>query len=52
MYAYAGLPIGFERCRSGGIVWQMIANVNTGPRKKHTVLAHGGRYDGMLAEYQ
>lgn len=52
MNAYAGLPIGFERCKSGGIVWQMIVNVKTGSRPKQTVLAQGGRYDGMLAEYQ
>lgn len=53
MNLYAGLPIGFDRCKSGGIVWQMVANGGkTGSRTKHTLLAHGGRYDGMLADYQ
>lgn len=51
MIATIGLPIHYERCRSGGIVWQMLINMKGG-RKGATVLAEGGRYDDMLAEHQ
>lgn len=48
-----GLSAGYERCRNGGIVWQMLCDMTAGRKKKvGTVIATGGRYDGMLAEFQ
>lgn len=49
---HAGLSTGYERARNGGIIWQMLGDFKP-DRKAHSyVLAVGGRYDGMLADFQ
>lgn len=49
----AGLSVGFEQARNGGIIWQLVGNFQTKSRNGlPSVLAIGGRYDYMLAEFQ
>ncbi|GAB0096649.1 eukaryotic translation initiation factor 2-alpha kinase 4 [Sergentomyia squamirostris] len=52
MILQPGLSIGFERARSGGIVWQMVADLKRTRRRGPDVLAVGGRYDDLLADFQ
>ncbi|XP_055902335.1 eIF-2-alpha kinase GCN2 [Eupeodes corollae] len=52
IHVCAGLPISFERASSGGIVWQMIADVKPNRSARPSVLAVGERYDTMLVEFQ
>lgn len=33
-------------------MWQMVGDISSGRRTKQCILAVGGRYDGMLAEFQ
>ncbi|EDW27954.1 GL27249 [Drosophila persimilis] len=49
---WAGLPISFERASSGGIVWQMTADLKPNRSGNPSVLAVGERYDAMLHEFQ
>lgn len=48
----AGLPISFDRASTGGIVWQMLADLKPNRTTRPTVLAVGERYDTMLHEFQ
>lgn len=52
IHVCAGLPISFERASSGGIVWQMIADLKPNRTARPSVLAVGERYDTMLVEFQ
>lgn len=53
MEVVLGMSAGYDRCRNGGIVWQMICDMTAGRKKKNgIVIAVGGRYDGMLAEFR
>ncbi|XP_023293055.2 eIF-2-alpha kinase GCN2 [Lucilia cuprina] len=52
IHIFAGLPISFERATSGGIVWQMIADLKPNRTSRPSVLAVGERYDSMLMEFQ
>lgn len=50
---YAGLSIGYEQAKSGGIIWQLLGNFKTKNRQGFPyVLGVGGRYDYMLSEFQ
>lgn len=46
------MPISFERASSGGIVWQMTADLKPNRSGHPSVLAMGERYDAMLHEFQ
>lgn len=52
IHIFAGLPISFERATSGGIVWQMIADLKPNRTSRPSVIAVGERYDSMLMEFQ
>ncbi|KAH8293934.1 hypothetical protein KR054_006754 [Drosophila jambulina] len=52
IHIWAGLPISFERASSGGIVWQMTADLKPNRSGHPSVLAVGERYDAMLHEFQ
>lgn len=52
MQVYAGLPIGYKRASSGGIVWQMLGDLKPNRTAGQSVFAVGERYDTMLLEYQ
>lgn len=52
MILQPGLSIGFDRARSGGIVWQMVADLKKSRKRGPDVLAVGGRYDDLLADFQ
>lgn len=45
----AGLSVGYEQAKNGGIIWQMVSDYKN---KNPIVLGVGGRYDYMLSEYQ
>lgn len=45
----AGVPISYDHASTGGVVWQLMANLKT---EKASVIAVGERYDTMLLEYQ
>ncbi|XP_035901092.1 eIF-2-alpha kinase GCN2 [Anopheles stephensi] len=47
-----GLPVNYERAKTGGIVWQMLGELKSKRKNPLTTIAFGGRYDGKLAEYQ
>ncbi|XP_055535172.1 eIF-2-alpha kinase GCN2 [Wyeomyia smithii] len=47
-----GLPINYERAKSGGIVWQLIGALKAKKKNPLTTIAVGGRYDAKLSEYQ
>ncbi|KAI8044028.1 hypothetical protein M5D96_000177 [Drosophila gunungcola] len=49
---WAGLPISFDRASSGGIVWQMTADLKPNRSGHPSILAVGERYDAMLHEFQ
>ncbi|XP_017067151.1 eIF-2-alpha kinase GCN2 isoform X2 [Drosophila eugracilis] len=52
IHIWAGLPISFDRASSGGIVWQMTADLKPNRSSHPSVLAIGERYDSMLHEFQ
>ncbi|XP_055679382.1 eIF-2-alpha kinase GCN2 isoform X2 [Lutzomyia longipalpis] len=52
MILQPGLSAGFNRARSGGIVWQMVADLKKTRKHGPDVLAGGGRYDDLLADFQ
>ncbi|ALC47839.1 Gcn2 [Drosophila busckii] len=52
IHIWAGLPLSFERASSGGIVWQMTADLKPNRSGHPSVLAVGERYDAMLHEFQ
>ncbi|XP_058833033.1 eIF-2-alpha kinase GCN2-like [Topomyia yanbarensis] len=47
-----GLPINYERAKSGGVVWQLIGALKTKKKNPLTTIAVGGRYDAKLVEFQ
>ncbi|XP_037027743.1 eIF-2-alpha kinase GCN2 isoform X2 [Bradysia coprophila] len=47
-----GLTTGYERAKSGGIIWQMLGDMKTTRRVGQCIMAVGGRYDSMLTEFQ
>ncbi|XP_052902720.1 eIF-2-alpha kinase GCN2 [Anopheles moucheti] len=47
-----GLPVNYERAKTGGIVWQMLGELKTKRKNPLTTIAVGGRYDGKMAEFQ
>ncbi|XP_058461122.1 eIF-2-alpha kinase GCN2 [Malaya genurostris] len=47
-----GLPINYERAKSGGVVWQLIGALKAKKKNPLTTIAVGGRYDAKLAEFQ
>ncbi|XP_053680519.1 eIF-2-alpha kinase GCN2 [Anopheles nili] len=47
-----GLPVNYEKAKSGGIVWQLLGELKQKRKNPLTTIAVGGRYDGKLAEYQ
>ncbi|EDW16491.1 eIF-2-alpha kinase GCN2 [Drosophila mojavensis] len=49
---WAGLPINFESASTGGIVWQMTADLKPNRSGQPSVLAMGQRYDAMLHDFQ
>lgn len=49
---FAGLTSGYERAKSGGIIWQMLGDMKTTRRVGQCIMALGGRYDSMLTEFQ
>ncbi|XP_013102234.2 eIF-2-alpha kinase GCN2 [Stomoxys calcitrans] len=52
IHIFAGLPISYERASTGGVVWQMIADVKPNRTSRPSVLAVGERYDSMLMDFQ
>ncbi|XP_075148275.1 eukaryotic translation initiation factor 2 alpha kinase Gcn2 [Haematobia irritans] len=52
IHIFAGLPISYERANTGGVVWQMIADVKPNRTSRPSVLAVGERYDSMLMDFQ
>ncbi|XP_030371378.1 eIF-2-alpha kinase GCN2 isoform X2 [Scaptodrosophila lebanonensis] len=52
IHIWAGLPISFDRASSGGIVWQMTADLKPNRSGHPSVLAVGERYDSMLHEFE
>lgn len=52
IHVFAGLPISYDRCSGGGIVWQLTANIKVNQTNRPSVLAVGERYDSMLLEFQ
>ncbi|XP_017089364.2 eIF-2-alpha kinase GCN2 isoform X1 [Drosophila bipectinata] len=52
IHIWAGLPISFERASTGGIVWQMTADLKPNRSGHPSILAVGERYDAMLHEFQ
>lgn len=50
----AGLPIGYDHAKSGGIVWQMMGDnkQSRSGNANSSVLAHGFRYDGLLSDFK
>ena len=48
----AGLPLTYERARSGGIVWQLIGELKPKRTNCLSTIAVGGRYDAMLSDFQ
>ncbi|EDV94516.1 GH19296 [Drosophila grimshawi] len=52
IHIWAGLPISFDRASTGGIVWQMTADLKPNRSGHPSVLAMGERYDAMLHEFQ
>lgn len=50
---YAGLAVGYDQAKNGGILWQLLGDFKTKNQPKHPhVLGTGSRYDYMLSEYQ
>lgn len=50
---YAGLAVGYEQAKNGGIIWQLVSDYKNKPHQGYPyVLGVGGRYDYMLSEYQ
>lgn len=50
---YAGLSVGYEQAKNGGIIWQLLGDFkNKSQQGIPYVLGVGGRYDYMLSEYQ
>ncbi|XP_055627354.1 eIF-2-alpha kinase GCN2 [Toxorhynchites rutilus septentrionalis] len=47
-----GLPINYERAKSGGIVWQLVGELKSKRKNPLTTIAVGGRYDAKLTEIQ
>ncbi|EAA00405.4 AGAP012368-PA, partial [Anopheles gambiae str. PEST] len=47
-----GLPVNYERAKTGGIVWQLLGELKPKRKNPLTTIAVGGRYDGKLAEFQ
>ncbi|XP_049298688.1 eIF-2-alpha kinase GCN2 [Anopheles funestus] len=47
-----GLPVNYERAKTGGIVWQMLGELKSKRKNPLTTIAVGGRYDGKLGEFQ
>uniref|UniRef100_A0A182WF08 non-specific serine/threonine protein kinase n=1 Tax=Anopheles minimus TaxID=112268 RepID=A0A182WF08_9DIPT len=47
-----GLPVNYERAKTGGIVWQMLGELKSKRKNPLTAIAVGGRYDGKMAEFQ
>lgn len=48
----AGLSVGFELAKDGGITWQFVGNFKSKTREGPIVLSIGIRYDYMLAKFQ
>lgn len=49
---HAGFSIGFDRAKSGGIIWQLLGDFKSERKAPPYVLGVGGRYDYMLSEIQ
>lgn len=49
---HSGFSTGFERAKSGGIIWQLLAEIKTDRKSNTYGLGIGGRYDDMLSEFQ
>ncbi|KFB49982.1 eukaryotic translation initiation factor 2-alpha kinase [Anopheles sinensis] len=47
-----GLPVNYERAKTGGIVWQLLGELKPKRKNPLTTIAVGGRYDGKLVEFQ
>ncbi|XP_058119579.1 eIF-2-alpha kinase GCN2 [Anopheles ziemanni] len=47
-----GLPVNYERAKTGGIVWQLLGELKPKRKNPLTTIAVGGRYDGKLLEFQ
>ncbi|XP_052872416.1 eIF-2-alpha kinase GCN2 [Anopheles cruzii] len=47
-----GLPVNYERAKSGGVVWQLLGELKPKRKNPLTTIAVGGRYDGKLHEFQ
>jgi eukaryotic translation initiation factor 2-alpha kinase 4 len=53
IHIVCGLAIGFERAKTGGIVWQMVGNLKPDRQSDNvTTIAIGGRYDSLLTDIQ
>ncbi|XP_039950475.1 eIF-2-alpha kinase GCN2 [Bactrocera tryoni] len=52
IHIFAGLPISYDRASSGGVVWQLIADLKPNRSAHSSVLAMGERYDTLLNEFQ
>uniref|UniRef100_A0A182MN55 non-specific serine/threonine protein kinase n=1 Tax=Anopheles culicifacies TaxID=139723 RepID=A0A182MN55_9DIPT len=47
-----GMPVNYERAKTGGIVWQMLGELKSKRKNPLTTIAVGGRYDSKMAEFQ
>jgi eukaryotic translation initiation factor 2-alpha kinase 4 len=53
IHIVCGLSIGFDRAKTGGVIWQMVGNLKPDRQSENvTTIAVGGRYDSLLADIQ
>lgn len=44
--------MGYDAQKIGSFVWQVIGEMKTGKENPSAIIACGGRYDNILADYQ